>query len=252
MRAPGPLGGAIAAMLASAAAHAQTVAAPTAASASPAPYGSPVNDEQVWAHLVVDQLEARIARGDTGLRWQAQAWAGPDEWRIWLKSEGEATRHGVEDGQQEAYFSKPVSTYWDVQVGGRYDLDSRPGRAWAAIGVEGLAPRFFNVDATAYAGQKGLAGKLEVSYDQLITNRLVLQPKAELNLYGQNDPARLVGAGVSDLDAGLRLRYEITRKFAPYVGVTWEQGFGRTADLMRRAGRGAGAVRFTVGLATWM
>lgn len=121
----------------------------------------------------------------------------------------------------------------------------------AQIGVEGLAPRFINVTATAYVGQKGLAGKLEAYYDQLLTNQLILQPEAELNLYSQNDPARLVGAGFSNLDAGLRLRYEITRKFAPYVGVVWQQSFSRTADLVRAAGQPAGAVRFTAGLRTW-
>lgn len=243
------------AVVAGSAAHAQTAGpqpTPSAAADSnnPAPFGAPVGDEQVYSHLLIDQFEARIG-GDTGLRWEAQAWAGPDEWRVWLKSEGEDTRQGVEDGQLEAYVSKPISTYWNLQVGGRYDLDSRPGRAWAAVGIEGLAPGFFNVSATAYAGEKGVAGKLELSYDQLLTNRLVLQPQVELNLYSRNDPARLVGAGVSDLDAGLRLRYEIMRKFAPYVGVTWEQRFGRASDFTRAAGQSPSAVRFTAGLRTW-
>lgn len=218
---------------------------------NPAPFGQPVADEAVYTHLLIDQLEGRIGDG-TNLRWMSQAWAGPDEWKVWAKSEGERTSAGrVEDGQQELFFSKPISTYWDVQVGGRYDLDSGPGRTWAAIGLEGLAPRFFNVSATFYAGEKGVAGKVEGSYDQLITNRLIFQPEAELNVYSENDPARRIGSGFSDLDAGLRLRYEITRKFAPYVGVAWEQKFGKTADLVRAAGETAGDVRFAFGVRSW-
>jgi len=216
-----------------------------------APYGPPVADEHIWAHGILDQFEGRLAGGDTGLRWDGEAWAGPDEWRVTLKSEGEATRGRVSDGQTEAFYSKPISTYFDLQVGGRYDLDSGPGRGWGAIGIEGLAPGFFKVAATAYAGGHGFAGKVMASYDQLLTNRLILEPEAEVNLYSQDDPARKIGSGFSDLDAGLRLRYEITRKFAPYVGVAWERKFGRTAELARAAGEPGADVRLTLGVRAW-
>ncbi len=236
------------AVMAAGAAHGQTAGADPN---DPAPFGPPVDDRHVWVHGILDQFEARIRGGDTGLRWDGEAWAGPDEWRVWLKSEGELARGRVGDGQTEAFFSKPISTYFDVQVGGRYDLDSAPGRGWAALGIEGLAPGFFKVAATAYAGDHGLAGKVKASYDQLITNRLILQPEAEINLYSQDDPARDIGSGLSDLDAGLRLRYEITRKFAPYVGVTWKQKFGRTAELVRAAGERSADVRLTLGARAW-
>lgn len=227
-------------------------AQPTADPNNPAPFGQPVPDEQVWTHLFIDQIEGRVGAGGTNLRWETEGWVGPDEGKAWVKSEGERTSRGrVEDGQQELYYSKPISTYWDLQVGGRYDLDSGPGRGWGAIGIEGVAPRFFRFSATAYAGEKGLAGKVMGSYDQLITNRLILEPEAELNLYSENDPARMIGSGVSDLDAGLRLRYEITRKFAPYIGVVLEQKFGKTADLVRAAGERTSDVRFAVGVRSW-
>jgi copper resistance protein B len=217
---------------------------PAGAPNDAAPYGSPVEDEMAQAHLLFDQLEGRLGDGDQ-FRWETEGWAGTDEAKAWFRSEGERTSSGrVEDGQQELFFAKPISTWWNLQVGGRYDLDSGPGRGWGAIGIEGLAPRFFRVAATAYAGEKGAAGKVEVSYDQLITNRLILQPEGELNLYSENDPARRIGSGFSDLDAGLRLRYEITRRFAPYVGVVWEQTFGKTADL-------TGAVRVAGGVRSW-
>jgi copper resistance protein B len=230
-------------------AQAQAVADPN----NPSPYGEMADEPMVWAHLMVDQLEARLGGGGADLRWQTQGWVGMDDWRIWLKDEGERTSDGrIDDGQFEAFVSKPISTYWDVQVGGRYDLDSGPGRGWAAIGIEGLAPRFFNVSATAYAGTKGLAGKLEVSYDQLITNRLILEPEGEIDVYSEDDPARRIGAGFSDVDAGLRLRYEVTRKLAPYIGVAWQQDFGRTADFERAAGEDTrNVIRFAIGIRSW-
>jgi copper resistance protein B len=216
------------------------------------PFGPVVDDGGIFAHVIVDQLEARVAGGDAGFRWDAEAWAGPDAWRVWLKSEGDRGKSGeLTDGQTEAMVSRPIAPFWDVQVGARYDLDSRPGRAWGAIGVQGLAPGNFDIEATAYGGEKGAAAKLKASHDFLITNRLILQPEAELNAYSQDDKARLIGSGISDLDAGVRLRYEITRKFAPYVGVTWAKDFGRTASLMRAAGEDTDEVRLAVGLRGW-
>ncbi|MBS0521851.1 MAG: copper resistance protein B, partial [Proteobacteria bacterium] len=135
----------------------------------------------------------------------------------------------------------------------RYDLDSKPGRGWGAIGIEGLAPLFFHVSATGYVGGDGrLAAKLEGSYDLLITQRLILQPQVEMNFYSQSDPARGIGSGLSDLDAGLRLRYEITRKIAPYIGVSYTGKYGGTADYARAAGSPTDEVRFVVGLRTWL
>ena len=226
--------------------------APVADLNNPAPFGSPVGDEQVYTQLFINQLEGRIGDGGTDFRWETEGWTGTDELRLQFRSEGERLSSGrVEDGQQELFVAKPISTWWNLQVGGRYDLDSGPGRAWGAIGIEGLAPRFFHVAATAYAGEKGLASKVEVSYDQLITNRLILEPEGELNAYSENDPARRIGSGFSDLDAGLRLQYQVTRKVAPYIGVAWEQTFGKTADLVRADHESPGATRFVVGLRGW-
>jgi copper resistance protein B len=219
-----------------------------------APFGSPIGDQRVYVHGVFDQFEGRFGgTNDNDFRWEGEGWVGTDTNRLWLKSEGEVNGAGkVSDGQQEAFYDRPISTYFDVQGGARYDFDSRPGRGWAAFGVEGLAPYFFKVAATGYASSGAhYAAKLEVSYDQLLTNRLILQPEAELNLYTKDDPARRIGAGLADLDAGLRLRYEITRKFAPYVGVTYQQKFDRTADFARADGENTNDVRFTLGIRSW-
>ena len=127
-----------------------------------------------------------------------------------------------------------------------------PPRNWAAFGIQGLAPYFFDLEVTGYVSAEGhFAGKLQASYDLLITQRLILQPQIELNLYSKADPARLVGAGFSDIDTGLRLRYEFSRKFAPYLGVVYQGKFGQTANFARQAGESTGDVRFVLGVRVW-
>jgi copper resistance protein B len=220
-------------------------AAPGAASNpdDPAPFGSPVMDQHVFYHLMLNQLEGRF--GETSsFRWSGEAWAGTDTHRLWLRSEGRLSGGKVEDGQHEAFYARPISTYFNAMIGGRLDGDSGPARGWGAIGIEGLAPLFFRVAATGYVGGDGrLAAKLEGSYDLLLTQKLVLQPQVEMNFYSKADPDRDLGSGLAEIDAGLRLRYEITRKFAPYAGVTYLGKFN--------AGHAANEVRFALGLRTW-
>jgi copper resistance protein B len=208
-------------------------------------------DNAIFAHAIFNQLEGRF--GDTNtFRWSGEGWVGTDENRIWLKTEGRLTEGQVDDGIQELFYSRAITTFFNAQVGARYDLDSLPGRGWGAIGIEGLAPQFFRVGATGYVSGDGhLAAKLEASYDLLIAQRLILQPQVELNFYTKDDPARLVGAGLSELDAGLRLRYEITRKLAPYFGVTYLGQYGATSGYVSAAGGQPQQVRFTLGLRAW-
>lgn len=234
---------------ASAPANAQMMMGPASAAA---PFGAPVDDEHVFYHALLDEFEARFGR-DSSFRWEGEAWAGTDMNRVYLRSEGEVTNGNIEDGQQELLYARPISTYFNIQGGMRYDLDSKPGRGWAAIGIEGLAPLFFHVSATGYASDEGhLAAKLEGSYDLLLTQMLILQPQAEMNFYSKADPARETGSGLSDIDLGLRLRYEFSRKFAPYIGVTYESKFGGTAEFARAAGERSSDLRFTVGIRAWL
>jgi len=222
-----------------------------AASTDAAPFGAPVDDEHVFYHAMLNEFEGRFGR-DSNFRWEGEAWAGTDMNRVLLRSEGEVTGGNVEDGQQELFYSRPINTYFNAQVGTRYDLDSRPGRGWFAFGVEGLAPLFFQVAATGYASDTSHYGaKLEGSYDQLLTQTLILQPQVEMNFYTKDDPARLTGSGLSDIDMGLRLRYEFSRKFAPYIGVTYVSKFGNTASFARAAGEMTSDVRVTVGARIW-
>ena len=217
-----------------------------------APFGPPVMDQHVFYHALLDELEGRFG-SEQSFRWEGEAWAGTDENRVWLKSEGTLTNGILGDSQQQVFFSRAITTYFDAQVGARYDLDSKPGRGWAAFGIEGLAPLFFHVAATGYVSGDGrLAARLEGSYDLLLTQKLILQPRIEMNFYTQDEPMREIGAGLSDLDAGLRLRYEITRKVAPYIGVSYEGKYGGTADHARAAGEPTNEIRFVAGLRLWL
>jgi copper resistance protein B len=206
---------------------------------------APVMDNGIYAHALLGQFEGRIGGGQSAFRWEGQAWIGTDYDKLWLKSEGFATGKGrVEDGRHELLYDRAVSTYLDVQGGVRTDWDSGTGRTWAAFGVQGLAPLFFDYEATGYLSDNGHAAlRLAVSYDLLITQRLILQPEIEMNFYSK--------VGLSDIDAGLRLRYEVSRKFAPYIGVAYAGKFGQTAGFARSEGEAATAVQFVFGIRSW-
>jgi len=208
-------------------------------------------DKAIFVHGIFNQLEGRFGDSNS-FRWSGEGWVGTDENKVWLRSEGRLSNGTMDDGIQELFYGRAITTYFNALIGGRYDLDSKPGRGWGAIGIEGLAPQFFRVGLTGYVSGDGHFGaKLEGSYDLLITQRLILQPQFEMNFYTKDDPAREVGAGFSELDAGLRLRYEIERKFAPYIGVTYLGRFGRTADMIRDAGGQTNEVRFVTGVRAW-
>jgi copper resistance protein B len=238
------------------AAAAQTPAAPQKtlliAAMEPDAAMPPVMDSGITAHVLFDQLEGRFNGSNPEFRWDGQGWVGTDFDKLWIKSEGTLGNGTLGDGQQQFLYDRAITTYFDLQGGLRSDLDSRPTRNWAAFGIQGLAPYFFDLEVTAYASSEGhFAGKVQASYDLLITQRLILQPHAELNLYSKADPARLVGAGFSNIDTGLRLRYELSRKFAPYLGVVYEGTFGQTAKFARQAGESTGDVRFVLGVRAW-
>lgn len=205
-----------------------------------------------WFHGVLDEFEGRYqAGGRSSLRWDGEAWYGGDYNRLWLKSEGTMTKGRVRDGDQELLYSRAISTYFNLQGGLRLDLDSGPTRAWGAVGVEGLALYQFEVQATGYFSDRGVAGRFEGSYDILLTNRLILQPQVELNLYSRADPRRQVGSGLSDIDTGLRLRYEVWRKMAPYVAVTYDSPLTQGRHMARKRGERASEARFTFGIRSW-
>ncbi len=245
-------------LLAAGAVHAQATPAgvPDRTTVAPLEYNGsmqPVMDNTIFTHALLDQAEGRWNGRNTEFRYEGQAWAGTDYDKLWLKSEGLVDSQGrFTDGQHEILYDRAVSTYFDVQAGVRVDLDSGPTRTWAALGVEGLALYFFDLEATVYASDEGrFAARLNAYYDILLTNHLILQPQAEVNFYSKADPARGNGSGFSDIDAGLRLRYEFTRKLAPYIGVTYTGRYFQGERFARQQGESARDLRFAFGLRTW-
>lgn len=204
------------------------------------------------SYWLLDRLEVSEADDGNALGWEALAWMGGDIQRIWLRTEGEAVDGRVEHGDIEILYGRGVRAWWDVLAGVRQDFGEGPSRTWAAFGVQGLAPYKFEVAATAYLGQGGrTALRVETEYDTLLTNRLILQWRAEANAHGKDDPLEGVGSGLSTVEAGARLRYEVTRQFAPYIGIEHERALGKTASLRRASGHGAGDTRLVAGLRVW-
>ena len=209
-------------------------------------HASPVN------HMVLfDRLEAWDAGHGTGQAWEATAWIGTDLDRLWLRSEGEREGDRTESADVEVLYGRSVLPWWDVVAGVRQD--TRPAsRSWAAFGVQGLAPYMFEVSATGYVGSGGQVQiKAEAEYDIRFTNRLILQPLVEASVALKDEPDAGIGSGLGTLEAGLRLRYEISRRFAPYVGLVHERAYGTTADYLRVRGGHARDTRIVAGVRVW-
>ncbi|WP_396617317.1 copper resistance protein B [Lysobacter soli] len=202
--------------------------------------------------VIFDRLEAVDLDHGRGEAWEAQAWFGSDLNRLWLRSEGERERGHTEAADLEVLYGRSVTPWWDVVAGLKHDFKPGRSRDWAAFGVQGLAPYKFEVSATAYLGESGAtAATVEAEYEVLLTNRLILQPRVEVEAFGKDDPARGIGSGLSTLEAGLRLRYEFTRRFAPYIGVAWERAYGGTADHRRDDGEAVEDTHLVAGVRLW-
>ena len=188
--------------------------------------------------VLFNLAEYQVRSSRDGYRWDGEGWFGGDINRLTVKTEGEGTfREGVDGAEVQALYSRAVGPYFNLQAGVRHDFKPTPTRTYATIGFEGLAPYMFEVEGAAFISPQGdVLGRLEGYYDQRITQRLILQPRVEINLSAQDMPRQRIGSGLTDAELGLRLRYEVTRRFAPYVGVSYEAKTGRTADYARADG----------------
>jgi copper resistance protein B len=209
-------------------------------------------DEHNFGSLLVDRLERARTRDNSSTEYDLQAWYGRDYDRTVLKAEGDIDGGKFQDARTELLWGHAVATYWDTQLGVRYDSGVGPDRRWLAFGVQGLAPYWFEVAAAAYVGESGrTALRLEAEYELLLTQKLILQPRIETNVYGKQDVARERGSGLSDLAAGIRLRYEIKREFAPYIGIERGNKYGGSADFARAEGKQTSESRVVAGLRFW-
>lgn len=201
----------------------------------------------------VDHLENRWQNGRNVLKWEAQGWYGGDTEKVWFNTEGEKPAgDGVEEAEFQLLYSRMWSEFWDVQAGVRHDMRPRPQTSYGVVGLKGVAPYFFEVNAQAFISEDGdISARLKAEYELLITQKLILQPSLEANASAQRVRELETGRGLADITLGLRLRYELVKEFAPYVGVNWERKLGGTASLARAHGEDPGSLSFVTGIRFW-
>lgn len=219
--------------------------------AQPGPRQLKLADEHAFLSVLGDRLEYHQDSDSTV--YDVQTWYGTTYDRFVAKAEGDIADGTLEESSTELLWSHAINAYFDTQLGVRLDqYDEGKDRQWLALGVQGLAPYWFELDVTAYVGDNGrTALTAEAEYELLLTQRLILQPRAELSVYGKDDPDNGLGQGLSDIALGLRLRYEFSRQFAPYIGVEWTDTYGDTADYRRAAGNDTSDTQFVAGLRFW-
>ena len=235
-----------------------TLAAQDVVPPPPKTWPKPVEDKPIIGYVLVDQLEYQVNQGADTLRWEIEGWLGGDYNKLWVKTEGDQGLSGDTGGEAEGQllYSRLISPFFYFQVGGRYQRVSSNGsdhsRGFGVIGVEGLAPYWFSIEPALFISQDGdVSARLEAEYDLLLTQRLIAQPRLEVNVAAQEVKKFGVGKGFNDVELGLRLRYEIRRQFAPYIGVSWTRLLGDTADLARQEGGQVDALAFVVGVRLW-
>ena len=214
-----------------------------------------VHDDQIFYQVIGDRLEQRFQQGDNALLYDMQGWVGNDYNKLWIKAEGEynTSTDEHEETSFETLYSRNAVSFWDIQAGIRHDfLSGADDRDFAAFGVQGLAPYWFEVEATSYISDEGdVSGILEAEYDLLLSQRLILQPRFETEVAVQDVEDYNIGSGITGFETGLRLRYEFSRKFAPYIGVSWEQNLGETKDMLEADGEQTNNTALVTGLKFW-
>lgn len=216
-------------------------------------FGEPINDNQIYHTILFDRLEYQVNDSQNIFNWDIQGWVGGDYQKLWVKTEGDVS---FDDGNGEAelqlLYSKQISPYFDFQTGLRYDQlygDKGNRRGFAVIGVQGLAPYFFEIDSALFISHQGdISARFKAEYELLLSQKLILQPLIETNLAIQEVKEFGIGSGFNNIELGLRLRYEINRQFAPYVGISWNKLFGDTANFAEEEGESSDDVKFVTGV----
>ena len=210
------------------------------------------NDNPLLLMVNFEEFEWRDTADGDALAWRGEIWLGKDRDKALLKTRGETTNNATEEFELQLVYSRAVSRYWDLQLGWRGDFQPVEQRDWFAFGVQGLAPGFIETELTAFVGESGrTSARARGAYEMLLTNRLVLEPELELNWYGKDDVVNGVGSGVSNLEAGLRLRYLIRRELSPYIGLSWEKAFGDTRRYIEAEGGKSSDLQVLAGLRFW-
>jgi copper resistance protein B len=208
------------------------------------------NFTRAW--FMADRAELRFNSGDPGYLWDVQGYWGNDTDKLWVKSEGEGTfGEAIEDAELQALYSRAIAPFFDLQMGVRQDF-APFGRTYAVLGLQGLAPYRFELDAALFLSDKGdVTARIEAELDQRLTQRLIVQPRVEFALAAQDVPELGIGAGVDSISLGVRLRYEIIREFAPYIGIEQDWAIAGSADYASARGEPASVTNFVVGVRLW-
>ena len=215
-------------------------------------YAAGMEDDPLMTKVMIDQFETRMTDGDDPLVLEAQAWIGKDLQKLWVKIDSEWVDSDNEELEIQALYSQAIEPFWDFQIGWRHDVKPKPDRDWLAVGFQGLAPYWFEVDTALFIGESGQSNlRIEAEYEWMFTQKLVLSPELEINFHAKNDEEIGTGSGLSDTQLGLRLRYEIKRELAPYIGVNWNKKYGNTADYAREEDEDTDDVQFVLGLRAW-
>lgn len=221
---------------------------------APACWPEPMMGHKTFGKILIDQLELGFGDNADDYSWEADAWYGDDYDKIWFKTEGEGLQDGgLETAEVQVLYSRLIVPFFDIQAGLRYDIvPDEDNRTFAVLGVQGLAPYWFETDTALFVSEDGdVSFRGEFEYELLFTQRLILTPRIEFTLAAQDVPEYGIGSGLTSTGIGLRLRYEIRREFAPYIGVRYEQLYGETRDFAEAAGEDASRAVFIVGVRAW-
>jgi len=196
--------------------------------------------------------EIEIHNGNNSKLWNVDAWLGKDLNKLWIKIEGEMINGKTTESELQLLYSKPISPFWDVQFGVRKDFRPDPSRTWGVVAAKGMAPYLFEVDTSLFIGSSGqIAVRLDVEYEYMLSQKLVLSPEVELNIHSKDDELVGTGKGMSDINAGVRLSYEVTREFAPYIGFNWAKKYGNTANFASNEGENIESSQLVAGIRFW-
>lgn len=211
-----------------------------------------VEENPTLTKTMINQFELRNTDGDNPLILEADLWTGKDLNKLWFKTDVERINSENTELELQALYSRAIAPFWDIQMGVRRDFKPTPTRDWLVLGLNGLAPYFFEVDTAIFIGEQGRIGfRLDAEYEILFTQKLILTPDISINLHSKDDAQTDTGSGLSDVQLGIRLRYEFVREFAPYIGINWNKKYGQTADYARVANEEVSDVQVVIGLRAW-
>lgn len=214
-------------------------------------YAGGVEDDPILTK-VMGEVEIRGVDGTNPRVWNIDAWVGKDLEKLWIKSEGEMVNGKTTESELQLLYSKAIDPYWDIQYGIKKDFKPTPSRTWGVVAIKGLAPYLVEVDGSIFIGESGrTAIRLDAEYEYMFSQKLVLSPELEVNIFGKDDEATSTGKGLSNIDIGFRLRYELSREFAPYVGINWGKKYGNTATFTSNEGEDIEDAQIVSGVRFW-